>query len=237
MVRSRCRFWRSRSRRLRELGARLVEYLARQIDCVADSGDLVAKRRQARHRLLQDRKPRADLHYGRTRQVDRIEEVGHGAERQRLEKPPLDGQAGERFLETDPGPEREERVDFEIAGRFACRAECGGNRRRLGRGRQIVECSGPEWCQREAGDSLDDAIEFKRSQGKHHENHDVTTSTTKSKTRLRVLRVLRGQRYRWLIILAMQPAPNPLSMFTTDTPLAQEFSMPSSAAIPPKLAP
>jgi hypothetical protein len=41
----------------------------------------------------------------------------------------------------------------------------------------------------------------------------------------------------WLIKLAMFPAPNPLSMFTTDTPDAQLFSMPSSAATPPKLAP
>jgi hypothetical protein len=40
-----------------------------------------------------------------------------------------------------------------------------------------------------------------------------------------------------LIIDAMQPAPYPLSMFTTDTPFAHEFSMPSSAATPPKLAP
>ena len=31
--------------------------------------------------------------------------------------------------------------------------------------------------------------------------------------------------------------PNPLSMFTTATPFAQLFNMPSSAAMPPKLAP
>ena len=42
---------------------------------------------------------------------------------------------------------------------------------------------------------------------------------------------------RWLMRLAMHPAPKPLSMFTTDTPLAQLFSIPSSAARPPKLAP
>ena len=35
----------------------------------------------------------------------------------------------------------------------------------------------------------------------------------------------------------MQPAPKPLSMFTTDTPLAQLFSIPSRAASPWKLAP
>jgi hypothetical protein len=35
----------------------------------------------------------------------------------------------------------------------------------------------------------------------------------------------------------MEAAPNPLSMLTTDTPEAQLFSIPSSAAIPPKLAP
>ena len=39
-----------------------------------------------------------------------------------------------------------------------------------------------------------------------------------------------------LITLAATPAPNPLSMFTTVTPAAQELSMPSSAASPPKLA-
>jgi hypothetical protein len=42
---------------------------------------------------------------------------------------------------------------------------------------------------------------------------------------------------RALIWLAAYPAPNPLSMFTTVTPLAQLFSIVNSAAIPPKLAP
>ena len=41
----------------------------------------------------------------------------------------------------------------------------------------------------------------------------------------------------WLIRLARNPAPKPLSMFTTLMPLAQEFSMLSSADSPPKLAP
>ena len=44
-------------------------------------------------------------------------------------------------------------------------------------------------------------------------------------------------RYKWLISDAIDAAPKPLSMFTTDTPDAQLLSMPSSAAIPPKLAP
>ena len=35
----------------------------------------------------------------------------------------------------------------------------------------------------------------------------------------------------------MVAAPKPLSMLTTDTPEAQLFSIPSSAAMPPKLAP
>lgn len=38
-------------------------------------------------------------------------------------------------------------------------------------------------------------------------------------------------------MLARYPAPKPLSMFTTDTPLAQEFSMDSRADTPPKDAP
>ena len=37
--------------------------------------------------------------------------------------------------------------------------------------------------------------------------------------------------------LATAAAPNPLSMFTTDTPVAQELSMVKSAEMPPKLAP
>ena len=41
----------------------------------------------------------------------------------------------------------------------------------------------------------------------------------------------------WLIMFARYPAPKPLSMFTTDTPLAQELSILSSAATPPKDAP
>ena len=43
--------------------------------------------------------------------------------------------------------------------------------------------------------------------------------------------------YRWLMRLAMVAAPKPLSMLTTETPEAQLFNMPRSAAIPPKLAP
>ena len=37
--------------------------------------------------------------------------------------------------------------------------------------------------------------------------------------------------------LAIEAAPKPLSMLTTEIPLAQLFSMASKAAIPPKLAP
>jgi hypothetical protein len=36
---------------------------------------------------------------------------------------------------------------------------------------------------------------------------------------------------------AEQPAPNPLSMLTTVTPVAQLVIIPNSAARPPKLAP
>ena len=41
----------------------------------------------------------------------------------------------------------------------------------------------------------------------------------------------------WLIMLARYPAPNPLSMLTTDTPLAQELSMERSAESPSNAAP
>jgi hypothetical protein len=36
---------------------------------------------------------------------------------------------------------------------------------------------------------------------------------------------------------AIAAAPKPLSMLTTETPIAQEFSIASSAVNPPKLAP
>ena len=39
------------------------------------------------------------------------------------------------------------------------------------------------------------------------------------------------------IACAINAAPKPLSMFTTDTPAAQELSIASSAAAPPRLAP
>jgi hypothetical protein len=42
---------------------------------------------------------------------------------------------------------------------------------------------------------------------------------------------------RWFIALATAAAPKPLSILTTETPLAQLFSIPSRAASPPKLAP
>ena len=40
-----------------------------------------------------------------------------------------------------------------------------------------------------------------------------------------------------LMIAAAMPAPNPLSMLTTLTPAAQEFSMASNAAMPPRFTP
>ena len=43
--------------------------------------------------------------------------------------------------------------------------------------------------------------------------------------------------FRWLMRLARNPAPKPLSMLTTLTPAAQEFSIASSAATPPNDAP
>ncbi len=43
--------------------------------------------------------------------------------------------------------------------------------------------------------------------------------------------------HRRLMQEATQAAPKPLSMLTTVTLEAQEFSMPRSAATPPKLAP
>jgi len=42
---------------------------------------------------------------------------------------------------------------------------------------------------------------------------------------------------RWLICDAWCAAPYPLSMFTTDTPEAHEFSIASKAAMPPNEAP
>src|SRR5512139_389818 len=45
------------------------------------------------------------------------------------------------------------------------------------------------------------------------------------------------EHYILLIRLAMYPAPNPLSMLTTATPEAQEFSMARRAVTPPKLVP
>ena len=44
-------------------------------------------------------------------------------------------------------------------------------------------------------------------------------------------------RYLRLMVLATQPAPKPLSIFTTLTLDAQLFSMPRSAVSPPKLDP
>ena len=43
--------------------------------------------------------------------------------------------------------------------------------------------------------------------------------------------------YRWLISEAMQAAPKPLSMLTTETLGEQVFNMPRSAATPPNEAP
>ncbi len=42
---------------------------------------------------------------------------------------------------------------------------------------------------------------------------------------------------KWFMRLAMDAAPKPLSMLTTETPIAQLFSIDRSAVTPPKLAP
>ena len=57
-----------------------------------------------------------------------------------------------------------------------------------------------------------------------------------SKCRCRPRSAFTWSRFR-LSIAAIWPAPNPLSMFTTATPAAHEFSIDSSAAKPPRLAP
>ena len=46
-----------------------------------------------------------------------------------------------------------------------------------------------------------------------------------------------GRDARLLIRWALNPAPKPLSMLTTETPLAQEFIMASRVVTPRKLAP
>jgi len=48
---------------------------------------------------------------------------------------------------------------------------------------------------------------------------------------------LGGDAYSRLITEERTPAPKPLSMLTTPTVGAQELSIPSRAATPPKLAP
>lgn len=53
---------------------------------------------------------------------------------------------------------------------------------------------------------------------------------------LQLVRMMPGAQ-RLLIMAANAPAPNPLSILTTATPVAQELSMESSAASPWKLAP
>ena len=53
----------------------------------------------------------------------------------------------------------------------------------------------------------------------------------------RLSKILPQVNYRRLMQEATQAAPNPLSILTTVTLDAQELSMPSSAATPPKLAP
>lgn len=48
---------------------------------------------------------------------------------------------------------------------------------------------------------------------------------------------LKSTAYSLFIILARNPAPKPLSIFTTLVPLAQLVNIPSNAESPPKLAP
>jgi len=66
----------------------------------------------------------------------------------------------------------------------------------------------------------------------------LTSQTPFGMTNSRFFSRLLGEKYyKRLMHDATQAAPNPLSIFTTVTLDAHEFSIPSSAATPPKLAP
>ena len=88
-----------------------------------------------------------------------------------------------------------------------------GHARRLGQRRHRLEPLAPGRRDGEVRHDRHDAVELEGAQS------------------------ARGDAQPCVIAEATQAAPKPLSMFTTDTPFAQLFSMPSSAATPPKLAP
>src|SRR5262249_27464481 len=79
--------------------------------------------------------------------------------------------------------------------------------------------------------ALDDLARHARVEGRAHEH------VTRDSRRAIDMQVQPFHGCFRFISAAAKPAPNPLSMFTTVTPDAQELSIASSAAMPPKLAP
>src|SRR5262249_24554246 len=117
----------------------------------------------------------------------------------------------------------------------------------IGRGFQGGQMLRTHRRQGEPTDCLDDSIELEGAKGvglhrgeplilphgRGHGEYGRGTSNVFAKSPNSVI----PSPYRWLMSDAMAAAPKPLSIFTTDTPVAQLFSIPSRAARPPKLAP
>jgi hypothetical protein len=74
---------------------------------------------------------------------------------------------GQRVVQASACTKRKQRVALEICRRFAGGVERGRHRLGIGVRRELGQPVRAERRQREAGDDLDDAIEFERTEGQH----------------------------------------------------------------------
>ena len=162
-------------------------------------------------RFRSGKDPAADADHAPGR-FDRLQEVGEPEKMQRLERAPFHLQSDEDRLELRRRAQRK-----------------AGERTSKRMPSVVAACAAPTCAGSVIGASLPAARDPSASRQGRHDRHDAIEFEGPE--------CAAYMDYPWLIADATQAAPKPLSMFTTATPLAQLFSMPSSAARPPKLAP
>ena len=161
------------------------------------------------------------------------QEAGDSTQLSRFERQIRDRQACQDALKVRGRLEPDRAVRFDVrdalgsGGQHGLRAADAGLRLESGQSRRA------ERRQCEAADDFDDPVELERPDRAFVH----AGSSGKGRGRSAAGNGLAANHRGWLMRLAIAAAPKPLSMLTTATPDAQLFSIPSSAASPPKLAP
>ena len=106
-------------------------------------------------------KSRAGARDAGARLVHRVHEVGDHPQLQRFERPPLHVERVQRAGQRLAGAQRKQRMPLEKPHRLARRRLRGHDDLRIGRRLELGQRRRAKRRQRERGDGVDDAIEFK----------------------------------------------------------------------------